>query len=57
MPMSLAAWKIPPSTSILTALVHSSSSANLGLCDHNTVEPLNNGNRHFERGTSIIGSA
>lgn len=31
MPASLAAWKILPSTSILTALVHSSKSAYLGL--------------------------
>lgn len=31
MPPSLAAWKIFPSTSMLTALVHSSSRAYLGL--------------------------
>lgn len=31
MPASLAAWKILPSTSMLTALVHSSRSAYLGL--------------------------
>ena len=37
-PVSLAAWKMPPSTSILTALVHSSSSANLGLHQHNNVQ-------------------
>ena len=30
-PASLAAWKMLPSTSILTALVHSSSRANCGL--------------------------
>ena len=30
-PASLAAWKMLPSTSILTALVHSSSKANCGL--------------------------
>ena len=30
-PSSLAAWKILPSTSILTALVHSSNKANCGL--------------------------
>lgn len=30
-PSSLAAWKILPSTSMLTALVHSSSKANWGL--------------------------
>lgn len=30
---SLAAWKIFPSTSMLTALVHSSSRAYLGLTD------------------------
>lgn len=30
-PASFAAWKIPPSTSMLTALVHSSSRAYLGL--------------------------
>lgn len=31
MPASLAAWKIFPSTSMLTALVHSSKRAYLGL--------------------------
>ena len=31
-PAVLAAWNIAPSTSILTALVHSSSRANFGLC-------------------------
>lgn len=31
MPAALAAWKMVPSTSMLTALVHSSSSAYLGL--------------------------
>lgn len=31
MPASLAAWKISPSTSMLTALVHSSRRAYLGL--------------------------
>lgn len=31
MPASLAAWKIFPSTSMLTALVHSSNRAYLGL--------------------------
>lgn len=33
MPWSLAAWNILPSTSILTALVHSSKSANFGLME------------------------
>lgn len=31
MPAALAAWKMVPSTSMLTALVHSSSRAYLGL--------------------------
>ena len=33
-PASLALWKILPSTSMLTALVHSSRRANLGLVEH-----------------------
>lgn len=33
MPASLAAWKIFPSTSMLTALVHSSNRAYLGLTE------------------------
>ena len=35
MPWSLAAWNILPSTSMLTALVHSSKSANFGLKERN----------------------
>lgn len=38
MPASLAAWKILPSTSMLTALVHSSRRAYLGLESRDQVD-------------------
>ena len=47
MPWSLAAWNILPSTSILTALVHSSKSANFGLME---IERSEGGEGRREKG-------